>query len=187
MTSLARLRSHPADEQAVVIDIPSDLNPAMAKFQPAILAPELRGYVVLTEHLAAFERFARGAGLHVIDERYHGEGQRTHMPECASCGQPARLTGQPDCCPACGHRWRAAYVKPPEQGETTRDCIACGKRQPGAFAYCAGCGAPMPPDDKPPPRFVTLPRKVLVDPVPLSEAIEETKPLLDPKEPADAR
>jgi predicted RNA-binding Zn-ribbon protein involved in translation (DUF1610 family) len=180
VTSLARVRPHPTDPKAVILDIPYELNYAMAKFGPAILAKEHRGYVMLSEHLGSFAAFAKGSDMQVVDERAKPPGKRPVAPECAACGQPAKLDAQPDWCPACGERWVAFYYRDDDMhGGSTKTCDACGHRQTQHFPHCALCGAHMPPDDDTPTRRIVLRRTRLGDPMPLSAVMHEAVADLD--------
>lgn len=182
MTHLARLRQHPADEAALIVSIPHELNYEMARFQPAILATEHKGYVLLAEHLPSLQRFAQTVNLRIIDERAAPEGSRTLMPECANCGQPAKLGHEPRRCPSCGGVWSSTFLDGLDNRRGLTQTCPIGHTQQGAFPYCGTCGAPIEPTKPSGPPAIL--RQVLADPKPLADVIAETVDLLAPAEEA---
>lgn len=173
--TLATLSAHPTDNRTLLLRTPPGLADQMGRFEPARYDAAHRAYLLHVDHVEALHRFAAAIRLHVVDERTRPPGERTLMPECAACGQPARATRQPARCPACGEPWIARYVNPGTgHGEHVRQtCGDCGHTQRGGrFPYCGSCGAAMPPDLPKP--HVEIPRQRLKDPASLAETVPET-------------
>jgi DNA-directed RNA polymerase subunit RPC12/RpoP len=175
MTHLARITEHPTDPDVVLIDIPYELNAEMRRYEAARMAPELRGYVLAAEHIDGFTRFAERLNMHVVDERRHAPNPRPLMPECAHCGQPAKLSSQPEYCPGCGQQFEP-YFHAETPGESRVSCEYCGHPNKPGFGYCAECGKPMP---KIPVTYVRQPSRTrLKNPKRLAETLGETQLLL---------
>src|SRR5262245_14855130 len=87
-SELVRLTPHPTDAHIVIIHIPHRHNDLMARYEPARLSVELHGYLLHTDHLDSFERFAAYAGLYVIDERTKTPGQLERGLLCDVCCKP---------------------------------------------------------------------------------------------------
>lgn len=179
---LIRLTSHGSDREVVLLHTPPDLAEQMGTFEPARWSPDLRAYLLHHEQIKALFRFARFHDLHVVDERRRDDSAPRPLPvECASCGQPGRLTHPPTRCPSCGEPWRP--VSPPGYSSihhrTTRPCPSCHEPQSGRFPYCASCGGRMPstPTANQHKAFRRPEaREHLGEPVPLADLVEEVAP-----------
>lgn len=175
MTVIGRIQAHPHDADCLVLVVPFEFNHEMRKFGPAILAPELKGYVLHDMHMTSLRSFADRSNLHLIDERSHATGPKPLMPECTSCGQPAPLTNQPTWCPACGERWIPKFISGDNRQTYGRvRCTACDNEQVARFRTCGKCGAMMPK----PPRGVDPPKAIadrprLDDPKRLGDVLPE--------------
>lgn len=170
---MIRIRNHPTKTDCVILDVPSDLNTAMATFQPARLAPELRGYVCLTKHLDAFHRFAHFQNIEVVDDRSTKTGIRTWPHECRRCAQAGSMLNPPKMCPNCGEPWESITPRdiPDNEPFSHTRCMACGHKNTGRFMFCSSCGARM---DHPPRKAAAIPtteRERLTEPVRVSTAL----------------
>jgi hypothetical protein len=186
VTRLVRVRLHPDDERLVLLDTPPQLAQTMGRFEPARFVG-LRGgaYAMPTEMLGHFESFARLHDVLLIDERAsvatdtpHGRrvvGHARPVPECGTCGQPARRDRQPDYCPACGRAWAPVEHEPYREDEQREQCARCLARQPFGFDYCQRCGTSIDHEQQP-GRVVPIadaPRVQLEDPLPIGAAVDE--------------
>jgi hypothetical protein len=180
MSDLVRITPHPADREVVILRCSPELNSAMGTFQPARMAQDLGGYILLGEHVAQLYRWARFHEVHVVDER-KTDGHRSRGParppvECRDCAQPGCLTRQPKMCPSCGGDW--VPVPPPVRAApfTSTECPSCGHKQRGRFPFCGRCGADLPvaPTVVAVRRFAPEPgRERLDEPIPLGRAVED--------------
>lgn len=171
--TLAQLAAHPTDNHTLVLRTPPGLASDMGRFEPARYDQAQRAYLIHADHLTALHRFAATIGLHIVDDRRSPPGQKTAMPECAHCGQPAALTRQPATCPLCGHTWQPVFVRsePTTHRSTVRaTCGSCKHTQPGRFPYCGACGAPIPRGHA---GRLPTPRPHLDDPLPLGETVTD--------------
>lgn len=179
---MMRIKDHPTERDAVVLDVPISFNSAMRNFAPAQFDKTHRGWVCLAEHVPSFVRWVeRFHNERVIDER-RGEwipnAPRPLPIECASCQQPAALSNPPKICPSCGTSWSSITPRdiPHNTPQHLTACHACGTEQAGRFPFCGSCGARM--------SYVETPRPVVVDPgsrrggepVPVGVSMRETFP-----------
>ena len=173
------IRPHPDRTDLVLLDTPPELATTMGRFQPARYAGLDHGaYVLPADQLDAFATFTRANRLATIDDRNRpsvaskGVGAPNPLPECSTCGQPAKRSARLAYCPSCGDDWT-----PSTHRETLRDlasvtCPSCATTQRIGFPLCHACGTPLPNDPFPVETVAT--RQRLDDPIPLAQAIDET-------------
>lgn len=168
---LIRITKHPHDADIVLLATPPEMNTDMGRFEPARYAPELRAYLIHRDTVEALRKFAKHVNAHVIDER-RTEGARTLLHECGNCAQPGSTSRPPQFCPSCGEPWRPVTFEEQLPDAVHGTCSRCSNRQSGRFPRCSRCGGEM--TYEPRGKRVVLPRPKLADPMPLSEALQET-------------
>lgn len=176
---IIRITRHPHDPDIVMLNTPPDMSQEMGRFQPARYAPELRAYLTHRDTIDALHRFAKHADAHVVDER-RAEGAQTLAHECRHCQQPGSTTRPPAFCPACGEPWEPVTFEEQSPGAVHGTCSRCGERQSGRFPRCSRCGGQMTYEPRGKP--LVLPRTKLEDPMPLSQALEETVEAMSAKD-----
>lgn len=172
----ATISSHPSDENILMLRTPHDHAAEMGRFEPARYDSTSRAYLVHVDHLEPLRRFAKRIGMYLVDQRAQAEGERTLMPECRNCGQPAKLGHEPIRCPDCGEVWSSRFMDGLDNRRGLTQTCPIGHTQLGAFPYCGTCGARIPPPEKTGPPVVL--RQQLADPKPLAEVVVETVDLL---------
>lgn len=87
-----RIARHPTLNDVVLLKVPVSANEHMGRFEPAQLDRELHAFVVLADHLDAFQRFADMTGWLVLDERL-GRTPLQHRRDrlCDICMKPEAL------------------------------------------------------------------------------------------------
>lgn len=172
MTEVVRLQRHPTDNACALLVAHPDLNQRLGKFGPARFVAEHHGYVLHHDHVDALYRFAKTAGIHVVDERVASSTSKRVPPhECRHCAQPARRFQPPAVCPSCGEPWTPTEPPVRDNPITRHPCPSCGHKQPGRFPFCSRCAAPMQYPQ--PDRRTTLPRTKLADPMPLATVLDQ--------------
>jgi hypothetical protein len=155
----------------------------MGRFQPARYAGLDHGaYLLPAEQLDNFQTFTRANHLATIDDRGRprlagpvGPGQPNPLPECSTCGQPAKRNAAPTYCPACGDDWHPVIVRTMQRDLNSVTCPTCSTRQRIGFPICHACGSPLPNDDTPGDHGpIVAARQQLDDPQPLAVTIDET-------------
>jgi len=183
-TRIIRIRLHAEQPSMVLLDTAPQLADTMGRFPAARYVGARRGaYALPAALLDELATFARVHDVLLIDERASAAtdtgsrvvGHARPLPECASCGQPARRDRQPEHCPACGSKWRAVEHEPYSENESREQCARCLARQPYGFDYCQRCGTPIDHDTQPgrPVPIPDAPRVQLDDPLPIGAAVDE--------------
>lgn len=145
---ILRIENHPTDGEYLVLHTPPEFAHAMGRFAAARRSRKLNAYVIRADLLDQLRTFARHENASILDERDRGEEAFSGpLPECRSCGMPARRKASQmlNRCVWCGDAWHPVIVETP--GFTTvlrHQCEACGHRQGVAGRFCGDCGAQMP-------------------------------------------
>lgn len=172
------LRAHHDRPDLVLLDTPPELATVMGRFQPARYVGLPHGaYALPVDKLDAFATFTRANHVATIDDRGRQgttvqPGQAIPLPECSTCGQPAKRDRPLRYCPRCGAIWHpVAYVETLRE-LTTTTCPACSTTQRLGFPICQHCGTTLPREQ--PSRHTVAVRQPLDDPLPLAVTIDET-------------
>jgi len=177
-TYVVVIRPHPTDAAVLLVDSPPSLAATMGRFGPARYAGLHHGaYVIPLDQRANFQRFAIANHLAVVEDSYPNPttptpGALNPLPECASCGQPARRSAGLRYCPACGASWHPSYTRETVRDLASLDCPTCGTTQRDGFPRCLNCGSALP--NTPGPRKTLATRQPLADPLPIAATIDET-------------
>ena len=177
------IRSHPDRIDLVLLDTPPELASTMGRFQPARYAGLDHGaYVMPTDALPAFATFTRANRLATIDDRSRptiagpkGPGTPNPLPECSTCGQPAKRSAGLRYCPTCGDDWHPVTYREQQRDLASVTCPTCSTRQRIGFALCHQCGSPLPNEETERDHGpIIATRQPLADPQPLAATIDET-------------
>ena len=187
--AIIEIRRHSTVETIGVVAIPVELAHDMGRFGFAKWHAHSKAYWVEDKHLSKLTDWMEREGHTILDLRHQAAEERYSgpLPECRSCGQPAKRSTSLALtrCPACGDKWDPVVHLSADQvarAAVTRDCTSCGKPQHGAFAYCGRCGAEMPPmaastpsaeDREAAHRRAASNREPLQDPLQLGDLIPE--------------
>lgn len=179
---IVRITSHPRDDELVLVHTPPELaHDVMGPFQPARWSKTAGAYLLRTEHLETFRRHLARHDVHLADERGAKDEREKFsgpLPECSACGQPASRSAALALtrCPACGAAWRPVVVDAPTSSTGWApkvECATCGRKQRAGWAFCGGCGTPMPPPGPPGPRPEHVERPKLAEPALFGDVAEE--------------
>lgn len=146
---IVRITNHPRQVGIVLVHTPPELaHDVMGPFQPARWSKPTGAYLLGVEHLDTFARHLARHDVHLVDERdtASGDGREKFtgpLPECASCGQPARRGDPFAFCPACGRPWQPANHSRADPVATHAQCASCDRHQAGGFTHCSACGGLM--------------------------------------------
>lgn len=181
---IVKIEAHAKQHDLVVVHAGPDAAALMGRFQPARWQQKAKAYWLPTSHLDAFTRYLDHEGATLVDERGTG-GATGPLPECTTCGLPARRGVELRYCPGCGAPW-APVVHEAEHmpGGARRTCLRCTREQRGAAARCGNCGEFLPPlaVDPPRPLLVETVREQLADPVHVGRVLDDQLTIDTPEE-----
>lgn len=181
---IVKITAHRTSTDVVVVHAGPELAEFMGAFPAARWQPAAKAYWLPVEQLDAFGRYARIKDHVLVDDRAKGPAEKFTgpLPECTACGQAA---GRAQAlalnrCPRCGAVWRPVTHTDAGPVATRVECPGCGRRQHVGFAFCGGCGAPMPSAPAPGPRPPHVPRPKLEEPALFGDLAEDVAAGLEP-------